>query len=112
MLNYAESFQRSVRNELLAELQSGALLMSDGVRDLHTALISCILINFHYGCCASSCSLCVSLATEQTTFLGSAGRSAGAVRCRRCLVIAPYRSAGRDRSFLEGLGRAAAGGRR
>lgn len=78
MLNYAESFQRSVRNELLAELQSGALLMSDGVRDLHTALISCILINFHYGCCASSCSLCASLATEQTTFLGSAGRSAGA----------------------------------
>lgn len=82
MLNYAESFQRSVRNELLAELQSGALLMSDGVRDLHTALISCILINVHYGCGASSCSLCVLLATEQTTFLGSVGRSAGAVRAR------------------------------
>lgn len=88
MLNYAESFQRSVRNELRAELQSGALLMSDGVWDLHTALISCILINFHYGCGARRCSLCVSLADEQTAVLAFAVGCAGVVRCRRCAAAA------------------------
>lgn len=83
MLNYAESFQRSARNESLAELQSGARLMSDGERDLHTALISCILINSRYGCGASSGSLCVSLARRASV------PARGAVRCRSA---APFRT--------------------